>query len=75
MFYRASAKAKALDLGVKGWVTNESDGSVLIEAEGTKDKIIDLIDWCKAGPKHARVDEVRKEEVGVKHYKGFEIRH
>ena len=75
VFYRASAVNKALELGVVGWVHNEPDGSVLIEAEGSKDKIIDLIDWCKEGPPHARVDRVERQEVSVKNYKNFEIRH
>ena len=75
VFYRSNAKSKALDLGVKGWVKNETDGSVVIEAEGSKDKLIDLMDWCKKGPVHARVDEVTKKEIGLKNYRKFEIRH
>jgi acylphosphatase len=75
VFYRASTKTVADDLGVKGWVKNEPDGSVLIEAEGTKDKLIDLIAWCKKGPAHAKVDSVERTEVALKHHPGFSIRH
>lgn len=75
VFYRASAKNKALDLGVKGWVRNEPDGSVLIEAEGSKDKIVDFINWCKEGPDYAKVVEVTNSEVELKSYKNFDIRH
>lgn len=75
VFYRASTKTMADELGVKGWVKNEADGSVLIEAEGTKDKLLDLISWCKRGPLHAVVNSVERTEVPLKHYPGFLIRH
>jgi acylphosphatase len=34
VFFRASTKAKAEELGISGFVQNEPDGSVYIEAEG-----------------------------------------
>lgn len=74
VFYRASTKTMADGLGVKGWVKNEPDGSVLIEAEGTKDKLIDLMTWCRKGPVHAEVTNVERIEVDLKHYHGFLIR-
>ncbi|MEQ8417948.1 MAG: acylphosphatase [Imperialibacter sp.] len=75
VFYRASTKTVADELGVKGWVKNEVDGSVLIEAEGTKDKLIDLMAWCKKGPLHAKVDSIERIEVDLKHHNVFLIRH
>lgn len=75
VFYRASTKTRADELGVRGWVKNEADGSVLIEAEGTKDKLMDLISWCKRGPDHATVDSIERKEVPVKYYDGFLIMH
>lgn len=75
VFYRASTKTVADELGVKGWVKNEMDGSVLIEAEGTKDKLIDLMAWCKKGPLHAKVDSIERIEVDLKHHNVFLIRH
>ncbi|MEQ9567382.1 MAG: acylphosphatase, partial [Pseudomonadales bacterium] len=32
VFFRASTREKATSLGLKGWVMNQHDGSVLIEA-------------------------------------------
>ncbi|MEQ8534585.1 MAG: acylphosphatase [Imperialibacter sp.] len=75
VFYRASTKTVADELGVKGWVKNEVDNSVLIEAEGTKDKLIDLMAWCKKGPLHAKVDSIERIEVDLKHHNVFLIRH
>ena len=36
VFYRATTKTVADDLGLTGWVKNEADGSVTIIAEGSK---------------------------------------
>lgn len=61
VFYRASTVTKAQQLGVNGFVRNEPDGSVYMEAEGNEDKLNELIAWCRFGPPRARVDEVTVE--------------
>ncbi|MBX2970996.1 MAG: acylphosphatase [Cyclobacteriaceae bacterium] len=61
VFYRASTVTKAQQLGVKGVVRNEPDGSVYIEAEGDEGNLNELIAWCRVGPPRARVDEVAVE--------------
>ena len=38
VFFRASVRAKAEELGLAGWVENMPDGSVKITAEGSGDK-------------------------------------
>ena len=75
VFFRASTKSCALDLGVKGWVKNQSDGSVLIEAEGPKDKVEQLIKWCHEGSAHSKVADVEFKEVESKAHRTFEIVH
>lgn len=74
VFYRSTAQAKAKELGLSGWVKNEEDGSVLIEAEGEEQKILKLIDWCKEGPGAAIVNDVEYEQVDPKGVNGFEIK-
>jgi acylphosphatase len=61
VFYRASTVTKAQQLGVNGFVRNEPDGSVYIEAEGNEDTLHALIAWCRVGPPRARVDAVAVE--------------
>ena len=61
VFYRASAKDKAQQLGLSGMVKNEQDGSVYIEAEGEEQKLKELIDWCHHGPDMAQVENVEYE--------------
>ncbi len=74
VFYRASTRDKAEELGISGWVRNESDGSVYIEAEAEREKLDQLIDWCKQGPPRANVENVHYEVGEVVGFEGFEVR-
>lgn len=73
--FRYSAKAKAEELGIRGWVRNFQDGSVQIEAEGENDKLKKFIVWCNHGPISARVEKVDSESGGrLKNFKEFIIK-
>lgn len=74
VFYRASTKTKADELGLCGFVQNMNDGRVYVEAEGKEELLEQLIDWCRVGPLGARVDGVEIKEDAVKNFSGFEIR-
>jgi acylphosphatase len=74
VFYRASAQAKAKELGLNGWVQNEASGAVLIEAEGEDQKLQRLVDWCQVGPGAAQVEAVETEEVQPQGSSGFVVR-
>jgi acylphosphatase len=73
VFYRASTVEKARQLGLRGFVRNEPDGSVYIEAEGEPDVLAKFVDWTKTGPPRARVDSCEVFEGSVKGFKAFEI--
>ena len=75
VFFRASTKNKALELQIKGWVRNETDGSVLIEAEGEPDQIAAFISWCHEGPQYSNVIDVLSSEIAPKEFESFEIVH
>ena len=68
VFFRASAKTKADALGIKGYVKNERDGSVYVEAEGEDKNLEEFIRWCRTGPERA---SVRKCEVNEGALNGF----
>jgi acylphosphatase len=72
--YRFSIHAKALKIGLAGFVKNLPDGSVYIEAEGKEEGINKLIEWCYVGPPQAKVTEVFAEEGELKNYTNFEIK-
>ena len=74
VFYRASARKTALQLGITGFVRNETDGSVFIQAEGSEEALEKFIAWCKEGPAHARVASIEINEIPEPgHYQTFEI--
>jgi acylphosphatase len=73
VFYRQSAKEKALELGISGIVKNLPDGNVHIMATGTDDQLNQFVQWCKQGPKHAKVNSVNVEQIAEQKFFGFTI--
>ncbi len=77
VFYRTHAIKKAQDLGdITGWVANQADGTVVVEAEGPENKINDFIDWCRSGPSTCEVKKIdveRHEYTGE--FDGFDVRY
>lgn len=63
VFFRASTKDKAQELGLKGFVKNEEDGTVYIEAEGTPEALEQLKLWAHEGPSRARVEKVEVQQL------------
>ena len=59
VFFRYHTQAMAFKLGVKGWVKNRSDGSVEALFEGNREKVDQIIQWCRQGPSEAKVTNVR----------------
>lgn len=76
VFFRDSARRRAKKLGLVGFVKNESDGGVMIFAEGEDENLKQLVDWCYNGSMLARVDKVEvKWEEAKGEFKEFEIRY
>jgi acylphosphatase len=74
VFYRASTKQKADELGVAGFVENLPEGTVYMEAEGEQRLLDELVQWCKRGPQGARVDNVEVTEGELMNFERFEIK-
>ena len=55
VFFRASAQAQALKLGLTGWIQNLSNGTVEVHVEGDQDALNHFIAWCQKGPSTAKV--------------------
>ncbi len=73
VFFRASTKAVADQMGIKGLVKNEKDGSVYIEAEGDETILSMFLEWCNEGPDKSVVENVAVEDGEVKNYRNFEV--
>jgi len=71
--YRASTKAVADQLGVKGFVKNEPNGDVFVAAEGDDLALEMFLEWCNEGPEHAEVTSVESNKGELKNYRNFEI--
>ncbi|WP_316802100.1 acylphosphatase [Pedobacter nototheniae] len=73
VFFRASTKAVADQMGIKGFVKNEKDGSVYIEAEAEPFILDAFIDWCKEGPDKSKVENIEVTDEEFKDYRNFEV--
>ena len=71
--FRAYTQDKAESLGITGFVCNEPDDSVYIEAEGTEDDLAQFLRWCHQGPPLAQVEQVEVTEWTVRNFHDFRI--
>lgn len=65
VFYRANTEKTARSLGLCGFVRNETDGSVYIEAQGEEDLLNEFTAWCRKGPEKASVSDVKVSEIAA----------
>jgi acylphosphatase len=74
VFFRDSARRKAANLAVAGWVCNRSDGAVEAVFEGAPDAVAAMVDWSGQGPRGAEVERVEQAEETPEGLTGFEVR-
>lgn len=72
--FRYSAMRAAEMYHVTGFVRNEPDGSVYIEAEGETPNLDMYLEWCRKGPGYGSVDKVFHTASAVQGFQKFEIR-
>jgi acylphosphatase len=68
VFFRVYTQKKAEELGLRGFVQNEPDGSVYIEAEGAETILKDFTAWCNVGSPDAEVSKVIITEGEIKKF-------
>ncbi len=73
VFYRATAKKVAEELGVKGWIKNTKDNNVEAIITGTEEQVQQFIEWCKKGPARAQVSDVTIAKVDDENFDEFKI--
>jgi len=56
--FRYFVLRRGMELGLKGWVANESDGTVRCVAEGSRDGLEALLTTMERGPAGALVERV-----------------
>jgi len=72
--FRYSTREVANIFSIYGFVKNQSDGSVYIEAEGSDESINAFLAWCKEGPPRSRIDNVSVMEGPYTGFTEFSIR-
>lgn len=71
--FRYFVVLKAGEYQITGTVKNESDGIVVVEAEGTNEQLDIFLADLKEGPGWARVDDVKVSQPPVADYNGFRV--
>jgi acylphosphatase len=71
--FRYSTREKAEELGLKGWVKNNFDGTVSVHFEGTEEAIEEMKEWLKKGSSLANVRRINFNETEIKGFEKFEI--
>jgi acylphosphatase len=75
VFYRESAKEKADELSVSGWVKNLKDRSVEAVLEGEKENVGKMIKWAGRGPILANVQDLKTDQEDFSgEFSSFDIR-
>jgi len=76
VWYRASTKEKAEELGLTGWVKNTTRGNVEAVFEGDESTVNEMIAWCWKGPLLAQVTDVKvtRQRFGGE-FAGFVVLH
>jgi protein-L-isoaspartate(D-aspartate) O-methyltransferase len=75
VYYRTAARREGALRGLRGWVRNQSDGSVALHLEGSSDAVDAMLDWCREGPPAARVSRlVVGDAPADESLHGFEVR-
>jgi acylphosphatase len=71
--FRYFTQNRAIACGVKGWVKNQHDGTVLVHAEGREIDLQQFETYLRMGPPGARVDQINTSQVQPQYKSSFEI--
>lgn len=75
IFFRQFIKENAERNNVKGFVRNLEDGRVEVFIEGDIENVDKMIELCRKGPRHAKIDNVEIKEEKVQDFKEFKLLH
>ncbi len=73
--FRHSTATVARYKGIKGFVKNQPDGTVYIEAEGDQGQLDDFVQWCRKGPGMGNVTELEVETGPLQNHPKFQIKY
>jgi acylphosphatase len=74
VFFRDTARRRALREDVAGWASNRPDGTVEAVFEGEPEAVDRLVDFCREGPRGAHVERLERFDETPEGLTGFSIR-
>jgi acylphosphatase len=74
VWYRGWTEAEARRRGLRGWVRNEPDGSVLAVLAGPPAEVAAMTEAMRHGPPDARVAHLESSATEDEGWTGFEVR-
>jgi acylphosphatase len=75
VFFRSETRLEAKKRGVSGWIANLPDGRVEAVFEGEEASVRELVEFCRRGPRGARVTGMNVEwETYTGKFEDFEVR-
>jgi acylphosphatase len=74
VFFRDTARRRAQQRGLAGWISNRWDGAVEAVFEGEPDAVESLVRFMQEGPRGAEVEEVEVYEEEPEGLAGFNVR-
>jgi len=63
VWFRGSTRDEARRLGLAGWVSNRSDGTVQARLQGDPAAVEAMVAWCRIGPPGAEVTRLDVEDA------------
>lgn len=76
VWFRGWTRQIALARGLRGWVRNDTDGSVAVLLIGQEDAVTGMLRELQSGPPAARVGQVKADTTDVQDMPpGFEVRY
>ncbi len=73
VFFRVFTQKEAKRLHITGFVRNQPNGDVYMEAEGEEALLQEFVGWCKKGSPQSIVKAVNIQEADVKKWSDFTI--
>ena len=73
--FRYAARNQARTMGLKGWVENQPDGSVLAVIQGEEKQCLSFIQWCRKGPGYSWVERLEVSERPLSEMAPFTVRY
>jgi len=75
IFFRAFVKENAEKLDVRGFTRNLEDGRIEVFLEGDSEKVNEMIELCRKGPKHAQIKNIEVIPEKFQGLKRFKVLH